>query len=758
MAFLQICLLAALSFAAQSLQASKDPLTDFCRRWGHATAQVDGKLYIDGGLVAWNPLSSNTLNYTNTWLLYSDLNSTTQDAGMPNQYANLTKNSTVPSVSGGILWADEINKCFYQYGGEYQGNPSDFTFWAYDTILNQWNETQYKSNVNSIQRVSFGAGAQIQELGLGFYYGGWINNHTTPGWNGPPMATSNLIRYDFTAGTLNNNTGPDSTGRAEGGMVYLPASDGGLLVYFGGVEDPYRNGSFVGANMSTIHIFDVSSSKWYTQAAGGNVPAMRRQFCAGVSWADDHSSYNIYLYGGFGIQNSTGFDDSYILSLPTFTWIKSFPTNNTSTPYGHGACSGDVINRDQMLIIGGWFPSTDACDAPSGWGQHNMNLGYNGPSNTLWDKYDPKVSTYFVPTPVIAVVGGGPTGGATATKPSNWDNGDLSVYFTRIPSFTSIRAATRTIPTGTLKPSSTASPDKLNVKAIAGGVVGGLAVLIAILSLMLFCLHRHKKARKNAAEKGTGPPPPVELAATSPIHEMSSPGSTKYMSMHSQPDMNGHPAFSGGASMHSRSVSNEHRTPTSPYPPQAYHSSSPTSPAPFPSPYASEPPHSNYQHNAYQSYSDNPSAYDPHNTPYDDPSAYPPPNAPHHQRQYSYPTPTSPNNPSFQHSPPQQHQQQVYYPPPPERSQASFSDRRSAEGTQYSGDTEHLPPSTSNTPAHFYAQPVPVHPPHAQQAGQGQGQGQGDGLRPYGDEGSNRGSVDSRRRPVRGRFVEVGNM
>lgn len=114
-----------------------------------------------------------------------------------------------------------------------------------------------------------------------------------------------------------------------------------------------------------------------------------------------------YLYGGFGIQNSTGFDDSYILSLPTFTWIKSFPTNNTSTPYGHGACSGDVINRDQMLIIGGWFPSTDACDAPNGWGQHNMNLGYNGPSNTLWDKYDPKVSTYFVPTPVISVVGGG---------------------------------------------------------------------------------------------------------------------------------------------------------------------------------------------------------------------------------------------------------------------------------------------------------------------------------------------------------------
>ena len=33
-------------------------------------------------------------------------------------------------------------------------------------------------------------------------------------------------------------------GRAEGQMVFLPVSDGGLLVYFGGVEDTYRNGSY----------------------------------------------------------------------------------------------------------------------------------------------------------------------------------------------------------------------------------------------------------------------------------------------------------------------------------------------------------------------------------------------------------------------------------------------------------------------------------------------------------------------------------
>lgn len=55
----------------------------------------------------------------------------------------------------------------------------------------------------------------------------------------------------------------------------------------------------------------------YTQKATGNVPDMRRRFCGGVAWAPDHSSYNIYLYGGAGLPPSTiGFDDVYILSLP----------------------------------------------------------------------------------------------------------------------------------------------------------------------------------------------------------------------------------------------------------------------------------------------------------------------------------------------------------------------------------------------------------------------------------------------------------
>lgn len=44
--------------------AQYDPLRDFCRRWGHQTAVVDDRLYIDGGFVNWKPFSASSENYT----------------------------------------------------------------------------------------------------------------------------------------------------------------------------------------------------------------------------------------------------------------------------------------------------------------------------------------------------------------------------------------------------------------------------------------------------------------------------------------------------------------------------------------------------------------------------------------------------------------------------------------------------------------------------------------------------------------------
>lgn len=93
--------------------SQQDPLTDYCRRFAHQTTIIDNKLYIDGGLVDYGGYVLNdTVNSTNTFLLYLDLN-TISPQNFPTEYANLSKPAYVPSVQGGILWPDTVKKLFY---------------------------------------------------------------------------------------------------------------------------------------------------------------------------------------------------------------------------------------------------------------------------------------------------------------------------------------------------------------------------------------------------------------------------------------------------------------------------------------------------------------------------------------------------------------------------------------------------------------------------------------------------------------------
>lgn len=52
-----------LCFVQRSSQ-DRDPVKDFCRRFGHQTAVIDRKLYIDGGLLNWNPIAQYPANYS----------------------------------------------------------------------------------------------------------------------------------------------------------------------------------------------------------------------------------------------------------------------------------------------------------------------------------------------------------------------------------------------------------------------------------------------------------------------------------------------------------------------------------------------------------------------------------------------------------------------------------------------------------------------------------------------------------------------
>lgn len=47
--------------------AQFDPIKDFCRRFGHQSAVVDNKLYVDGGLVNWKPYSETSANVSSAY-------------------------------------------------------------------------------------------------------------------------------------------------------------------------------------------------------------------------------------------------------------------------------------------------------------------------------------------------------------------------------------------------------------------------------------------------------------------------------------------------------------------------------------------------------------------------------------------------------------------------------------------------------------------------------------------------------------------
>ncbi|OGM47258.1 hypothetical protein ABOM_003932 [Aspergillus bombycis] len=475
-----------LGLTGLSLQ-EPDILKDFCRLWGHQTAVIDRKLFIDGGFVNYNPLSEYPDNATNTALLYADFDVNNQ--GMPAVYNNLTKPADAPDVNGGILWPDTVNKMIYLYGGEFdQASPGNFSLWSYDALYNQWNTVTPDSSQAGIKRASYGAGVTLQDRAAGFYYGGWLSNASVPNWGSQrPKALSTMLQYNILQNTWTNSSGPDTVGRAEGAMVYIPASEG-MLVYIGGVQAA-NNGTTVGQPMDEILLYDISGSKWYTQKATGDVPERRRRFCAGVTWAEDHSSYNIYLYGGIGALGGVGFDDIYILSMPSFKWIKWFPAG-PGTGYPKHSMSCTVVDGAQMLVMGGTQPNSTDCDVPPIYGMHNMYLGKQNPEDAMWAMFRSNLTSYEVPSEIISTIGGSATGGANTTQPSGgFDNRDLAVFFSR--TYTApTRSPTRTIPT----PSSGSSGGSKRVGAIVGGVIGGVAGVSILAALLFFYLRRKKKS------------------------------------------------------------------------------------------------------------------------------------------------------------------------------------------------------------------------------------------------------------------------
>lgn len=255
--------------------------------------------------------------------------------------------------------------------------------------------------------------------------------------------------------------------------------------------------------MKTVSVYDIDKGVWYLQDTSGTIPDQLTQGCTVVASAPDNSSHNIYWYGGFdGIDSTHTFsDDVWILSVPSFMWMKV--SSGTST---HGRAGHKCVKPypDQMFVVGGYTSLTG--DVPT-CVEGNIVQVYNLSSSTWISAYDPeKWSDYEVPSMITAMIGGDGKGGATVNGPSPWNNNSLSAVFgtqytNKIPTYYPyIRANS----TNTTRPNAPTTHGG-GLPSYFGPLIGVLLGLAALgIFILCFILWRRRKYLKtHGSESGT---------------------------------------------------------------------------------------------------------------------------------------------------------------------------------------------------------------------------------------------------------------
>ncbi|KEF62602.1 uncharacterized protein A1O9_00575 [Exophiala aquamarina CBS 119918] len=450
-----------------------------------------------------------------------------------------------PSVSLGYLWNSYDS--LYLYGGEFSDNPVTspvpFSTWSYDIGSSSWSESKDPRTVagensdggnNPVQRAAEGAGLSIPNLGRGFYFGGHLDGYTTEGWsqsiarvylrglleytfpgysnpavNNGAVAGAEGVYRNITEGGIQDSSGfPE---RADGILVYVPGygKSGIILGLAGGTNATFTQ-------MNVIDVYDIDSSTWYKQATTGPTPEIRVNPCAVAVSAADGSSTQVYMYGGQNLipaGEQKQYDDVWILTVPSFTWIR-IDTSDQSVPPARAGHTCNVWNG-QMVVVGGYVGQDLSCDSPGIYVFNTSSLAWQNSYVALEtddslnrqtsQKHDPSALQgsfgYAVPKEVQSVIGGNAVGAATITAPAQTaSNGPLAtggpITYTVTGADGSVATET-SIPGSGTSESGHSSSDK-NVGAIVAGVIAGcLGVLAAYLGFCAWIYRRQLKIYKN---------------------------------------------------------------------------------------------------------------------------------------------------------------------------------------------------------------------------------------------------------------------
>jgi Kelch motif len=521
----------------------------------------------------------------------------------------------------------------YLYGGEFSDDPVTppvpYSMWSYDIASSTWNQAQNLQTSagddsdgggQPVQSAAEGAGLTVPSLGRGYYFGGHLDVHTTAGW---PISVArvyltSLLEFTFPGrsnpSVSDNNQAAGPLGlyrnitqgglqdtasfpeRADGVLVYVPGfgADGIILGLAGGNNDTFTQ-------MNIIDVFDIANSTWYKQATSGPTPQIRVNPCAVAQSAPDGSSIQVYMYGGQNLVpagSQIQYDDIWILTLPSFTWIK-VDTTNQSVPPARAGHTCDSWNA-QMVVVGGYVGTQLECDTP---GIYVFNLssltwqntyavleGANNLNQQKSQEKDPSAMGgtygYEVPAVVRSVIGGSALGGATVTAPAL--TATAGPFATGSPITYTVTGTGGATVTETSSPrpgsggsgssGSNNSSKGTNVGAIVAGVI---ACILGILAAYLgFCtwvyrrqLHLYKNHVAMAQRAHLGTPGVVGAGILAPGARQSGPPSARKSSFDSRSHNSGEASGSASGNGSGRGNSRpayQQLASNNPYSPQVY--------------------------------------------------------------------------------------------------------------------------------------------------------------------------------------------
>ena len=531
--------------------------TDYCTKWSHQSALVNGTIYIYGGNTKRDQDQTQdtwtndflTIDVTKTWKITSPT------------LKGLDQPSGPPAVANAYLWHSFTQ--LFLYGGAYSDSPitspSAFAMWQYDIPSSKWIEHSSPSTSSGnysdggnvpVQDSAEGAGISIPELGRGYFFGGHQDFLTTQGWSNQVARIYLNSMIEFTFPGFSNDgiedlrngktAGDDGAWRniTKGG---IQASDGfperadGVLVHVPGFgQQGLILGLAGGSNqslteMNIIDVYDIATSTWYKQATTGNSPTIRVNPCAVALSAEDGSSTNVYMYGGQNLLptgKQVQYEDIWILSVPSFTWVK-VSTDNLSNPPPRAGHSCEVWDG-QMVVVGGYVGANVSCDYPGTYVFDASELKWQNQFTALPGSDDQSQQNsqsgndtglsgsygYQVPAAVQSVIGGNGRGGATITTPAaGATEGPLAtgrpIVYT-ITASGSVVTETAGASGGGGGFSNQNQSSGPNVAAIAAGTVAGVLFIVACyLGFCAWVYRRQLQLYKNhvaAAQRAAAAP------------------------------------------------------------------------------------------------------------------------------------------------------------------------------------------------------------------------------------------------------------